>query len=321
MKRVLSLIMAVMFALSMITVSTAENAPFRGIVTRSVLEDFTVTAENGTTLSFNTGDGSIAPTVGTVVEVHYDGNPGEALVVKGIDTVQDADVRTETGIITDITGNTFIVATDTGLMLTFVTGTGEEISGKAAELAKGQKVKVIYSEVNAIVTVNLVIGVEVLETATQKVVKEAEKEEIPVNKTLTGTVTALSSSKITIKTSKGKKWTFKRTKKSKVRGKYSLDVGAKVTITYDGYASQHPLAKRIKVRSAAPAPGPTMKKISGVVEYFGGMAIGLKGKNFSADVAYAKHTGKGYHGEGTEVTITYYTENGRNYATKINWKG
>ena len=135
------------------------------------------------------------------------------------------------------------------------------------------------------------------------------------NKHLTGVVTSLSSSSISILTSKNRTWTFKRSSASSISGKYNLEVGASVRITYDGYASNHPLAKAIKV-TAAPDPTPKTHKTSGVVQYFGGMELGLD-NGFSCDCAYAKISGDGNREPGDYATVTYYTQDGRNYATYI----
>ncbi len=137
------------------------------------------------------------------------------------------------------------------------------------------------------------------------------------NKHLSGQVTELSSKSITILTSKNRSWTFKRSSSTKITGK-NLEVGAKVRITYDGYASEHPLAKQIKV-TAGPDPTPKTYKTSGVVTAYGGMNLQLD-HNRDFDVVYAKNSGTGNHQVGDYATVTYYVEGGRNYATRVVWE-
>ena len=108
-------------------------------------------------------------------------------------------------------------------------------------------------------------------------------------------------------------------KKTKKRGKYDLAVGSTVTITYDGYASKHPLAKRITVKK--PASDKEYKTKSGTVsQYIPGDCMLLKSGHYFYITGSTKMTGKGEQQIGTKVTITYYVKNGENYATKIKWK-
>lgn len=144
-----------------------------------------------------------------------------------------------------------------------------------------------------------------------------ESEQDTTNKHLTGLVTELSPSRITIKTNKNRSWTFQRQGSTRTTGG-NLEKGCKVRITYDGYASQIPPAKEIKVLSA-PDPTPKTHKTSGVVRSFGGMELFLD-SGFHCDCAGAKITGDGNREPGDYATVTYYTENGENYATKIHFE-
>ncbi|MDO4493389.1 MAG: hypothetical protein Q4C53_05805 [Clostridia bacterium] len=319
MKRLIALCMAVLFSLSLFTVAMAETAAFEGVVTKTLDGGFIVTNESGSSLTFTTDK---APELGSTVKVDYEGKVGELLTAKKVTVTKKAVTNTVSGLVTSVSDNSFIVTTLDGKLVNFVSSESLPITGVAGSLTAGQAVKVSYAEVEGgVAKLNIATAVEVTVNPTAKVTKAAEQAEKTTNKKLTGTVTKMTDTRITIKTANGKKWTFKydsKYKKTHKRGKYELKVGAKVRITYDGFASAHPFAKGIQVLNPNAASLKTHKK-SGTVASFGGMNIKLT-NGFEADVAGAKHVGKGKHAKGTKVTITYTTKKGRNYASRINWK-
>lgn len=323
MKKLISLLMVVLTVFSMFPVSFAEEAPaFEGLVSATYPAAFTVTNSFGTTLTFAVSEGVAVPQVGSAVAVSYEGDITDQLVATAVTVEAASTQKTVSGAVASVTAEGFVVLTAEGALIPVITGDSTVISGKAETVVPGSTVTVTYAEcVQALTTVNIAVSVDVTAIAAEKITEQNEKKEDTTNKTLSGTVVTLTDKKVTIKTSKGKKWTFKLNKHTQVRGK-KLEVGAKCTITYDGYASQSPNAKRIKVTKSAPAPTPTTKKYSGVCCYFGNKELGIEGAQIHWVIdKNTKMTGKGFRGVGTNVTVTYYYgSDGMNHATKINWK-
>ncbi|MBR5805056.1 MAG: hypothetical protein IKY03_02855 [Clostridia bacterium] len=149
-------------------------------------------------------------------------------------------------------------------------------------------------------------------------VKEPENTE---NKTLNGEVVQLTSKMIKIKTSSSHSYSFKITKSTSInKKKGKLEVGCRVRVTYDGYASKSPNAKEIKVTKPY-EPTPTkkpvvLKTVTGTVTSFGGMWLELK-NGYGFDVTYAKYAGNGHRVPGERAKVTYYTKGGINYAVKV----
>lgn len=320
MKKLISVFMAVLFALSLITVAAAEGQTFTGIVTYNAADSFTVVNAYGSQLTFSKGKVPAVPAVGSTITVAFSGDLSALPVAESVTVENAAVVKTASGTVKSVTASQFVLETADSVLLTVTVTDGTKIKGKANKLAAGQTVSIIYTESSQFVTViNLATEIEItaVKAAETKTVEVTVDEKKTTNKKVSGTVTKLTSSKITVKTSKGRTWTFRRTNKTSYSGKYELKTGCTVTVYYDGYASQSPNAKKIKVTKAA-STEPTTHTKKGTCEYFGGMMIGLT-NGFEADVAYAKHSGSGYRGEGTQVKVTYYTKNGCNYATRIKW--
>ncbi len=149
-------------------------------------------------------------------------------------------------------------------------------------------------------------------------IKEPENTE---NKTLSGEVVQLTSKMIKIKTSSKHSYSFKITKSTSInKKKGKLEVGCRVRVTYDGYASKSPNAKEIKVTKKY-EPTPTkkpvvLKTVTGTVKSFGGMWLELK-NGYGFDVTYAKYAGNGKRVPGEKAKVTFYTQGGINYAVKV----
>lgn len=308
MKKLISLFLAVLFLLGTVTVVNAEGEPFKGVVIDETADTLTVMNEFGTLLTFVPGEGLEMPALGSTVTVDYSGDLTTQLVADAV-TVDAAPVALTANVTVAAIGeNVFTATLEDGTQKEFRFNETTAITGKAAALEAGQKVTVTYVE-----TAYSAVAQQI-EIAEPVVVVEPVED--VTNKTLSGKVTKLTDSKITIKTKKGKSWTFKYSKKSKVSGKYDLKVGCTVTITYDGYASKNPLAKKIKVTKAAA----NYKTMSGTCsQYLKDDCMLLKNGHYFY-IKGAKMTGKGNPGVGTKCTITYYVKNGEKYAVKINWK-
>lgn len=324
MKKLISIVLAVMFAFSLLTVAAADEGVFTGIVTADNGATFAVANSYGTMLTFAKGTGLAGiPAVGSTVTVDFSGSIATQLVAEEVTVESAAVVKSASGVIRSISGQQVVIETAQSVMISLFVSESTAIGGKANALAVGQSVNVIYSEsIQFVTVVDIATSIEITATEQQKTVEvkvDEKKEEDTTNKKLTGTVTKLTDTKVTIKTSKGKTWSFRLNKYTAYSGKYEFEVGCTITVTYDGYASEIPAAKKIKITKGA-SHEPKTHKTTGFCTFFGGMAIGLD-NGFEGDVLFAKQSGNGYRGEGTKCTITYYTENGCNYVTKIKWQG
>ncbi len=154
-----------------------------------------------------------------------------------------------------------------------------------------------------------------------------DRKETPVevdnlsNKVLEGQVSRLSNKAVSIRSAKGKTYTFKRNNSTKVSGNYTLEVGARISVTYDGYAGKSPAAKSIYViapKDPTPTSTPTRSKTaSGTVTGFGGMYLQLS-SGIGFDCAYATYGGNSSGNEGDSAKVTYYVgDDGMNYATRV----
>ena len=319
MKKFVSLLMALLFLLGISVSAIAEDLPkFSGIVTDANEGSVTVVNANGNTLTFKLDDPAIdIPDIGSTVEIAYTGDFSSAAIINSITLITPANIKTVSGVVTAVEVGKITVKPAKGNSVVISILPSTSVSGKADAYKEGDTVTVTYAEcAQYMSSVNLGINVEVTKVKQEK---KAEEEDT-TNKKLTGVVTYVDHSEIEIRISKGKYWTFKVSSHTKYPSRKQLEEGCTVTITYDGYASKHPYAKKINVTKTRTETerGKTYKK-SGTVEYFEGMAIGLT-NGFHADVAYAKHSGKGDRVPGRKVTVYYYKQDGENYATKIKWK-
>lgn len=308
MKKLISLFLAMLFLLGSFTVVSAEGEAFTGTVINATEATMTVMNEFGTLLTFVPADNVAMPAIGSTVTVGFSGDLTTQLIAEQINVDAEPVLAAANGTVASVAAETFVVTLDNGAAQEYRLSAYTEIAGKAEALEAGQLVAVTYVES---AYGPAAVKVEIAE----KPVVVQPVEDV-TDKTLSGEVTKLTKDKITIKTKKGKTWSFKLAKKTKVSGKYDLEVGSTVTVTYDGYASKVPAAKKIKVTKAATQ----YKTMSGTVsQYLKNDALLLKDGHYF-HIKGAKNTGKGLHEIGTKVTITYYVKNGENYAVKVNWK-
>ena len=323
MKKIVSVLLALLFLLGMSVPAMAEDVQlpiFSGIVTDLTEESITVVSAYGSTLTFKLDDPELeVPAIGSLVDVAYTGDISTMASVNAITVVNEAKIKSMNGTVSAVETDKLTVKPSKGNTVTVNLIASTTVTGKAKTYKEGDTVTVTYAECTQFMTtVNLAVNVEVTKVKQEK---KANDDDSLTNKKLTGVVVALEHGNyISVRTSKGKLWTFKLYSRTAFPSKKTLELGCTVTITYDGYASNRPYAKKVNVTKTKTETerGKTYKK-SGTVEFFEGMEIGLT-NGFSADVAYAKHSGKGDRVPGRKVTVYYYVSNGRNYATKIKWK-
>ena len=307
--------------------ATAAAAPngqvLEGTVMYITADDIMVKMENGNVFNFYMqGVGESDIKIGDQVAVTYTGDILNCPVATDVAITKADPVSTVSGTVIEHDSTSIFVQINSSDVLGFTLTKDTVVLGLGTEVLNGDKVNVTYDG-------NILDG----PPATQIIITEVPASyvdpgdgkpmEDTTNKSLNGVVTALSKSKITIQTSRKHKYTFRIVKNTRIDDrKIDLEVGCRVRIVYDGYASKNPDAKNIKVTSAPdPTPKPTKKPVvyqtvTGRVSSFGGMMLSLT-NGYSFDVAYAKIGGDGKRVEGEKAKVTFYEKKGELYATKI----
>ena len=278
--------------------------------------DIVVNMDNGNTVLFMLNYLHITDAaVGDKVSVEYSGDVLDAPEAVTITVTEKAQQDlTISGTVMAYDDSRVFVAISSGNVFGFTLDKETVISGKAKKLTEGDAVTVTYlGQLDAIPYAK---GIEV--TTVAKAVKKTAEEKLQ-NKTLDGYVRALSDSKLTVHTNSGKNYSFTISGDTKVIDSYSLEKGAKVRVTYDGYASKTPPAKVIKVQ-APPDPTPPSPKYlttSGTVESMLGIFLSLtNGATF--DCSGASFGGNSDGQEGDKAKVTYYVDDdGVYHATKV----
>lgn len=288
-----------------------------GVVVDIEPNDIIINMDNGNTISFMLNYITLTEAVpGDRVKIEYAGDVTDRPEAITITVTQAASLQTINGKVIASDDKSVFVQISSSEAFGFTLNKSTKITGKATSVVKGDTVAMTYSGDLHDAPLALEINV------TKAVKNRTEKpEEVPVNKSLDGYVTRLSGSAMTIQTGKGKTYSFKITAYTNVNGDYSLEVGARVTVTYDGYASKKPAAKNIRV-VAPPDPTPTPKppKVrteNGTVNSFYGIYLVLtSGSTFNC--SGTSFGGDAYGDPGDLAKVTYYVgDDGVYYATKI----
>ena len=231
--------------------------------------ELTVNTQDGRTLTFNMDmlpDLSFA--AGDVVDVSYSEIDGNliALDVAKNTTAVAAAANTISGAVYSCTRDSVYVSTADGMVYGFVLDGNTAYSGESKTLRVGSEVTLTYEgDLAANVRAK---NIETTKVGGGKAASSSSSSSSAIdgdpasteNKRLTGYVTDYSGSSITIQTGNGHYWTFRISSLTSYYGNYSLGVGSKVRISYDGYASDMPLAKHIQIysdKNSNPAPRPT----------------------------------------------------------------
>ena len=290
--------------------------------------DLILNVGNGTTISFllsHIADAGVR--AGDEVMIEYEGDILSGPQVRSITITKAALSNIISGTVMTISGNQVFVQITSGEAFAFTVNSATEyaFAGDPVNppVAVGDSVSVSYSGnlmSNAVATE---IQVNALapnrsSSSNRSSSGSSKDDSDQTNKHLTGYVVDMGSDFVKIRTDNNRTWTFRVNKHTQETGSYTLEVGSKIRVTYDGYASNSPAAKTIKVispRPATPTPQPgTKHKTSGWVTSWGGMYMTLD-TGFGCDTTYATRSGSG--GVGSYVDITYYNEGGMAYATKI----
>ena len=338
--------MALVLAMLTAAIPAFADEPLQGTVLSVTQTDLMLGLGTGTVLSVKLGAiQNPGVNVGDEVIVEYTGDVLNAPVATSIALAQPDEANKMTGTVLTVTGNVVFlqVSTTAAYGFTYDAKTTYTFVGMPTNppVAAGDTVTVTYSGDPAVAAyaVNFEVKTFGAGRGTASIVTPAPASggstdpDSLIDKTLNGTVTELTSKKMTIRTSKGKSYTFKRVKTTQYTGKYKLEKGATVKVRYDGYASKRPDAKEIRVTAAAPkvTPTPKPKEITPSpateLHSFTGEVIEWNSKNKSLwmegglilDCSNAKIYNRDYAIPGMLAKVTYYFDRarGKDIATKV----
>lgn len=321
--------------------TSALNAPQEVIpATQSGTVDGTVVSvqdnsiiinmENGNTFTFTmTYIDKTDATAGDKVRITYSGsvleNP-EALTIT-VTYKAEAAALTVSGYVTEFDKSNLFIKTKSGNVYGFAIDSSTKYTGKATEAKVGNEVTVTY-------TGDLASTPKADEVNTIKA-NTREIEDALKNKTLNGVVTKLKSNSFTMRAENGHDYTFKKSSSTKITGNYKLAKGTSVKVTYDGYASESPLAKKVDVYApadptpakptATPAPNPTtapetLTTVVGTVTRHNGSSLEIVtdyNVGYAFSTAGAIITGDSNGNIGDYAAVTYKVSGSNVIVTKV----
>ena len=283
-----------------------------------------ITMENGNTIVFGTANfPETAVRAGDIVEVGYEGDITSSPQATSITVLQSSPINTITGTVAVKSDNNLYVEITSKDILCFKLTDHTVISGEAQNVVADDEVEISFEG-------DVMDEPEILQVTVLKAAKNREEVDPSlIDKTLTGVVTKLSATKITIKTNKSRTYSFHITGDTVFNEKAAdLEVGAKVRVRYDGYASDTPNAKGIKVTGAPdpdPTPVPVTKKtVSGTITEKAGNSLVIEttsGKTYSFLLGSVTITGYKDARVGDWADVTFYKDNhGIKVVTKIHYE-
>lgn len=257
--------------------------------------------------------------VGDEVVIGYEGDILNYPQATSITVTKVNPVSTVSGKVLQHDATTLFIQISSTEALGFALNKDTVITGLSDMIMVGDTVTITYD--GDVMNGALAKQVEIVAMENTKRANDIKEPENTENKTLNGEVTSLTSKKITIKTSSSHSYSFRITKSTSIhKSKGKLEVGCRVRVKYDGYASKNPDAKSITVTKKY-EPTPTkkpivLKTVTGTVTSFGGMWLQLK-NGYGFDVTFAKYAGNGNRVPGEKARVRYFTKDGINYAVKV----
>ncbi len=298
-----------------------------GTVISIAPNDITVNIGNGTTINFTLSalpDAGVR--VGDEVEIDYDGDVLNSPEATKITITKEAVTNTLSGTVMMVSEDSVFVQISSMETFGFVLNDTTQYSFAAdpvtPPLAVGDQISVTYDGdlLNSPTATDIMVLVAVADRGGSSSGGGSSHKDDgdQTNKHLTGYVTDMGSDWVKIRTDKNRTWKFYIGDHTKETGSYEMEVGSKIRVTYDGYASDSPDAKEIRVvapRDPTPTPKPTDKKTtSGRVVSWGGQWLSLD-NGFGCDTTYATISGDGTVDSRADVTY-YEDDNGVPTATK-----
>lgn len=295
-----------------------------GVVMAVAANSLIIRMDNGNTISFalsNITDASVHK--GDTVLVAYEGDITSCPEVLAITVTQSNPTSTITGtVMTKIDTDLFVQITSSDV-LRFKVTKDTVIIGQD-NVVRDDVVEVTFEG-------DLIDDPEAIEIFVIKANPDRrDLDPSLLNKELTGVVTKLTSTKVTIITSKSNKYSFRITGNTFIdEKKYDLETDARIRVTYDGYASDTPNAKEIKVLAPSD-PTPTVqpvkiKKITGIIVQRAGNSLvvdATDGVKYSFLLGSVTIKGDLDAAVGDTATVKFYYDavSGRPVATEITYK-
>ena len=300
-----------------------------GTVISTAPNDIIINVGNGTTINFtlsNLPDSGVR--IGDEVTVDYDGDILDSPEATKITIIKEAVTNTLTGTVMMVTADSVFVQISSmetfGFILTANTTFSFAADPVTPPLAVGDQITITYDGdlLNSPTATDITVLVAVPDRGSSGGSSGGSSHKDDgdqTNKHLTGYVTDMGSDWVKMRTDKNRTWKFYIGRHTKETGSYTLEVGAKIRVTYDGYASDSPEAKEIRVvapRDPTPTPKPPHKKtISGRVVSWGGQWLELD-NGFGCDTTYATISGDGTVDARADITY-YLDDSGTATATRI----
>ena len=282
--------------------------------------DLLLRPENGNTINFLASGSTLSGLhAGDSVEISYTGDILNQPLTLGVTVLASAPVSRSTisGTVMRIENSTLYVQLESGNTIGFLLTGATSYTGLYSSVLAGDVVTVLYD--GDLLSLPLAVQVVITSpSASRTTPAKPEVDRSLINKHLSGIVTKLTDSKVSVYTSKGKTYSFRLTHKTCYTGGDPLEKGCRIRVTYDGYASNTPNAKVIEVLEP-PAPSPTtppeiIKTTSGTVDSISGTWLILT-NGFVCDLSTATVTGTG--SPGVHASITYYEKDGTARAIKV----
>lgn len=312
----------------------SAESTIEGTVVKLDETDIEISLSNGSAVAFrrDTADASSIG-INDRISLTYTGDietNAAAVAVTLLEKAERVEIRV-TGKVVSHDADVVFVQTDPDTVCGFRMTPSTEIGGADSSIRNNAEVEVTFTD-----------DLNDTPTATAICILVAGEADDPlVDKQLSGHVIELIEDRMTVELSNGKQYTFVCTQYTFVctqetcyQGVRELIEGCRVRVTYDGYASQEPDAKRIEileapeaapVPTATPEPEPTVYKVTGYITDKAGNSLAVAEDNTGTELAFLigapEFIGDDPNeiGVGDRASVTYIVEDGEPIPVKINY--
>ncbi len=289
--------------------------------------ELVVNLSNGNTIQFSLAQvGDPGVRAGDVVDIEYSGDLTSVPEAVSVTLVQAALAETQiSGKVSMYDATSVFVQVSGGIVYGFVIDNSTQFTGESNALKMENSITVTYTgDLSNAPLATKIHTTAVSSQPERKGTSGSDSGSASLeDKRLAGVVSSLGASYVTITTSTGHSFTFGITGSTVISEYYVLQVGAKIRVTYDGYASDSPNAKKINVIAPySDDPTPRTYTMEGYTSYYGGGQLVINtasgnvqefNVNSSTRIVNSEYCISNY-----PVTVTYYgDEGGWKIATKI----
>ena len=309
---------------------TATIGVAEGVTVVSVADgELVVNVSNGSTLQFSLAEiGDPGVRAGDIVDIQYTGDLADVPAAVSVTLVQAAVVETQiSGTVSVYDKTSVFVQADGGIVYGFVIDANTKFTGESNALKSGNSVTVTYTGDLSNAPLATTIYTSAVSSQPEKKGSsgsDSSDSDSLKNKRLSGIVDALAPNYVTIMTSTGHTFTFGITGDTSISQYYVLEIGAKIRVTYDGYASDSPNAKKISVLEPQTdrEPEDVTYTMEGYTSYYGGGSLTISTASGNVQSFTVNGSTRVVNPEfciaNYPVTVTYYgDEGGYKVATRI----